>query len=124
MCKKVINRKNIVLSNQLSTDKVWTTNISMSFQPDTMIVKLVTCSGMADPTSKKDLIRLVKCDNINEYICSFYDGSVSSPGLVFDVRNTTVNTDWTFRSHDYDGTLDSTSDATIAIHLEFLQHEK
>lgn len=127
MCRKVINRKNIVVIHdfvdQGGTNPRFSKNIHLSFQPDTMIVKLINAIGYQDPLAKVIDTYLLYCQNINECIGSFYDGSTSTPNLTFDVKNATFNTEWIFESRNYDGELDNQSSAILAIHLEFLKHE-
>ena len=128
MKRKVINRKNIILAhsffNAINTDPFIKKHIDLSFQPDTMIVKLINALGAQDQQSREDEVYTLFCRNINEHIGSFFDGSTSTPNLTFDVSNATFNTEWIIESRQYDGSLDRSSSAIIIIHLEFLQHEE
>ena len=128
MNRKVINRKNIILAHSfvdvLNTNPFIKKHIDLSFQPDTMIVKLINALGTQDLQTREDEVYTLFCRNINEHIGSFFDGSTSTPNLTFDVSNATFNTEWIIESQRYNGSLDRTSSAIIIIHLEFLQHEE
>ena len=127
MNRKVINRKNIVIAHDFTGATVakFQSNIYLQFQPDTMNVKLINTSGGENIVAFKERnTSLIYCQNINEYIGSFWDGTTSTPNLTFDVKNQTFNTAWLFESRKVDGTVDTTSTCSIAIHLEFLQHEE
>lgn len=125
---RVINRKNIIVTSVLTGDRQFSRFISLPFQADTMIVKLITCLGATEfkgdgnPERIGD-VRLIWCENVNDCIGSFFDDSTSSPNITFDVSNCAFNTEWKFASKLVDGAFDASSIGTLVIHLEFTQHQ-
>lgn len=128
MSRKVIKRKNVVIAHDFddgsgNTVSVFKLDLNLDFQPDTMNVKMINALGDQELQNRVNNVYVLHCHNINEYIGSFFDGSTSTPNLIFDVSNATFNTEWSFRSLDVDGNLDTDSLASLTIHLEFSKHE-
>jgi hypothetical protein len=125
MCnQKIINRKNIVIKQDLLSARTWTQPVTLSFQPDEMRVKLITYCGFTDPTVKVTGCRSIWASQINDHIGSFFDGCIVAPNMKFNAKHISNNSDWTFKILNDDGNLDNSFNGILYVHIEFVEFEK
>ena len=125
---KIINRKIITISRNLDPTAVpagsggrdWESDIFLNFQPDQMIVKLITCNG--DNAAIINNSAVVVCTTINEVLGSFYNNNcIVYPNNVFEAYNYPINNRWRFQIRNVDGAINSTFDGHLFVQLEFVK---
>jgi hypothetical protein len=120
--QKVINRKNIIVK-QLLASPTFTQTFNLPFQPDQVTVKAISYCGTAIVATKAAQIAFINCSMVNEVIGTIFDGCAYSPDLIFPLKSFTNHNDWNFRIEDQAGATNANFTGTLAIHLEFTQHE-
>ena len=120
---RIANQKNITIGRDLSlTPGSFVKKMMLNFKPDQMVVKAVTYTSAANPTLKLDGSVLVHCSTINEDLASIWDRIAYNPNLIFNAKNYTFNTEWTFKLVDSTGVIDTGFNVgELFIHLEFIQ---
>jgi hypothetical protein len=104
--------------------KTWTQVIGLPFQPDTVTVKFVSYSGVANPATKQDSAMFIRSNLVNDIIGCVYDGCAFAPNLVYRLASFSNNDTYIFRLESISGALSTTFNGILCIHLEFTQHEK
>jgi hypothetical protein len=121
--EKVINRKNIIVK-QLLASPTFSQTINLPFQPDQMTVKAITYCATAVVATKAPQIAYIQSQIVGDYIGSIFDGCSYAPNLIYSLNSFTNHNDWNFRIEDQTGATNANFTGTLAIHLEFVEHEK
>ncbi len=122
---KVINRKNITISQDFSTfvatPRVFSFALNMNFQPDEMIVKCITTNGHSGAITNNNF--LLYSSTLNEVLGRFNYFTVFNHDLHFNVKNLPINTQLGFQVKLINGAIDTAYLGQITIHLEFVKYE-
>jgi hypothetical protein len=121
--QRVVNRKNIIVK-QLLALPTFTQTFNLPFQPDQVTIKAISYCGTAVVATKAAQIAFINCSMVSDIIGTMIHGCSYSPNLIFPLKSFTNHSDWNFRIEDQTGATNANFTGTLAIHLEFAEHER